>query len=126
LNINHAIITLVAKVLVTARDTQYHFCFKGSYMADETGVPGVNPTQEQVAFTMGALQDKLTQANNYYDKVMGQITQLKDKTMAEVMTPGMIMGMGGGGGDGLFGGGGGGGLIGGLILGSLLRNGGNL
>ena len=46
--------------------------------------------------------------------------------MAEVMTPGMIMGMGGGGGDGLFGGGGGGGLIGGLILGSLLRNGGNL
>jgi hypothetical protein len=42
--------------------------------------------------------------------------------MAEVMTPGMIMGMGGsGGGDGLFGGGGG--LIGGLILGSLLRQG---
>ena len=47
--------------------------------------------------------------------------------MAEIMTPGMIMGMGGnGGGDGLFGGGGGGGLIGGLILGSLLRNNGNL
>jgi len=46
--------------------------------------------------------------------------------MAEVMTPGMIMGMGGNSGDGLFGGGGGGGLIGGLILGSLLRNGGNL
>ena len=43
--------------------------------------------------------------------------------MAEVMTPGMIMGMGGNSGDGLFGGGGGGGLIGGLILGSLLRNG---
>jgi hypothetical protein len=43
--------------------------------------------------------------------------------MAEIMTPGMIMG-GGGGGDGLFGGGGGGGLIGGLILGSLLRQGG--
>ena len=42
--------------------------------------------------------------------------------MAEIMTPGMIMG--GGGGDGLFGGGGG--LIGGLILGSLLRNNGNL
>jgi hypothetical protein len=43
--------------------------------------------------------------------------------MAEIMTPGMIMGMGGGGGgDGLFGGGGGG-LIGGLILGSLLRQG---
>lgn len=47
--------------------------------------------------------------------------------MAEIMTPGMIMGMGGnGGGDGLFGGNGGGGLIGGLILGSLLRNNGNL
>lgn len=42
--------------------------------------------------------------------------------MAEVMTPSMIMG---GGNDGLFGAGGGG-LIGGLILGSLLRNNGNL
>lgn len=42
--------------------------------------------------------------------------------MAEVMTPSMIMG--GGSGDGL--GFGGGGLIGGLILGSLLRNNGNL
>jgi len=45
--------------------------------------------------------------------------------MAEIMTPGMIMGAGSGGGDGLFGSGGGG-LIGGLILGSLLRNNGNL
>lgn len=45
----------------------------------------------------------------------------KGNIMAEVMTPGGIM-MGGGG-DGLFGGGGGGGLIGGLILGSLLRQG---
>lgn len=45
--------------------------------------------------------------------------------MAEMLTPSGIM-MGGGGGDGLFGGGGGGGLIGGLILGSLLRNNGNL
>ena len=93
-------------------------------MADETGVPAVNPTEEQIAFTMGALQDKLDQANNYYDKVMKQITNLKDKTMAEVLNPsGMMMS---GGGDGLFGGGGGGGLIGGLILGSLLRNNGNL
>jgi len=47
----------------------------------------------------------------------------KEDNMAEVMTPGMIMGMGTGGGDGLLGGGG---LIGGLILGSLLRNNGNL
>ncbi len=89
-------------------------------MADETGVPGVSPTNEQVAFTMGALQDKLDQANNYYDKVMKQITNLKDKSMAEVMSPGGIM-MGGG--DGGLGFGSGGGLIGGLILGSLLRNG---
>jgi hypothetical protein len=43
--------------------------------------------------------------------------------MAEMLTPGGIMMGGGGGGDGLFGGGGGGGLIGGLILGSLLRQG---
>jgi len=93
---------------------------KGSYMADETGVPAVDPTQEQVAFTMGALQDKLDQANNYYEKVMSQITKLKDKSMAEVMSPGGIM-MGGG--DGGLGFGSGGGLIGGLILGSLLRNG---
>lgn len=45
----------------------------------------------------------------------------KDSKMAEVINPsGMLMS---GGGDGLFGGGGGGGLIGGLILGSILRNG---
>jgi hypothetical protein len=81
------------------------------------------PVETDVAYTMGALQDKLDQANKYYNKVMKQITKLKDEKMAEVMTPGMIMGMGGGGGDGLFGGGGGGGLIGGLILGSLLRQG---
>jgi hypothetical protein len=46
-----------------------------------------------------------------------------DIQMAEIMTPSMLMGSGGG--DGLFGGNGGGGLIGGLILGSLLRNNGN-
>ena len=92
-------------------------------MADEAGVPGVEPTKEQVAYTMGALQDKIEQANDYYSKVMKQLTDLKDRKMAEVMTPSMIMG--GGGGDGLFGAGGGG-LIGGLILGSLLRNNGNL
>ena len=44
--------------------------------------------------------------------------------MAEILQPGSMM-MGGADG-GLFGGGGGGGLIGGLILGSLLRNNGNL
>jgi hypothetical protein len=94
---------------------------KGSYMADENGVPAVDATGP-VAYNMGALQDKIDQANNYYNKVMSQITKLKDKNMAEIMTPGMIMGQGGGG-DGMFGGNG---LIGGLILGSLLRNNGNL
>lgn len=95
-------------------------------MADEIGVPGdaiKNPTEEQIAFTMGALQDKLDQANNYYNKVMKMITDLKDKKMAEILQPsGMMMS----GGDGGLGFGSGGGLIGGLILGSLLRNNGNL
>ena len=93
-------------------------------MADEISVPStptMDPTKEQIAFTMGALQDKLDQANKYYEKVMKQVTKLKDTKMAEVLNPsGMMMS---GGGDGLFGGGGGGGLIGGLILGSLLRQG---
>ena len=99
---------------------------KGQIMADEISVPGdvtKVPTAEQTAFTMGALQDKLDQANNYYSKVMGEITKLKDKSMAEILQPsGMVM-SGGGGDGGMFGGGG---LIGGLILGSLLRNNGNL
>jgi hypothetical protein len=75
---------------------------------------------------MSALQNKIDQANNYYSKVMAEITKLKDTKMADIMTPTIPMMMGGGGGDGLFGSGGGGGLIGGLILGSLLRNNGNL
>jgi hypothetical protein len=91
-------------------------------MADENGVPAVDATGP-VAYNMGALQDKIDQANNYYNKVMSQITKLKDTNMADIMTPTIPMMMGGGGGDGLFGGGGGGGLIGGLILGSLLRQG---
>lgn len=85
---------------------------------------------------MGALNQHADQARSYYEKLATQVKQIAnnarqstlstgDINMAEIMTPGMIMG-GGGGGDGLFGGGGGGGLIGGLILGSLLRNGGNL
>jgi hypothetical protein len=96
---------------------------KGIYMADEIVVPDTDATGP-VAYNMGALQDKIDQANNYYNKVMMQITKLKDKNMADIMTPTIPMMMGGGGGgDGLFGGGGGGGLIGGLILGSLLRQG---
>ena len=91
-------------------------------MADDTSVPPVaTPPTGEIAYTMGALQDKLDQANNYYEKVMGQITKLKDSKMAEVLNPaGMMMS---GGGDGGLGFGGGGGLIGGLILGTLLRNG---
>ena len=89
-------------------------------MADENGVPELNSTNN-VGYDMSALQTKIDQANNYYSKVMSEITKLKDKNMAEIMTPGMIMGQGGDGGMGI-----GGGLIGGLILGSLLRNNGNL
>ena len=63
-------------------------------------------------------------ADEYYKQLASQTKEkLKEINMAEVMTPGMIMGMGGSN-DGGFGTGGG--LIGGLILGSLLRNNGNL
>ena len=77
---------------------------------------------------MSALNQQADQARKYYEKLAKQIktaatsaaTSLGDTNMADSITP-MIMG---GGGDGLFGGGaGGGGLIGGLILGSLLRQG---
>lgn len=81
---------------------------------------------------MGALNKQADQARKYYDKLAKQVKQIADNAkqstlstgdtnMAEVLNPsGMMMS---GGGDGLFGGGGGGGLIGGLILGSLLRQG---
>jgi hypothetical protein len=95
---------------------------KGSYMADENGVPSTDAVNGTAAYDMSALQSKIDQANNYYSKVMGEITKLKDKSMAEILQPSGMM-MSGAGGDGLFGGGG---LIGGLILGSLLRNNGNL
>jgi hypothetical protein len=62
-------------------------------------------------------------ADQYYQQLASQTKdKLKEINMAEIMTPGGIM-MGGGGDSGMFGGGG---LIGGLILGSLLRNNGNL
>jgi hypothetical protein len=94
------------------------------YMADESSVP---LTGMDAATSTEKLAEALNkQSKEYYDKIAKGIYKLGDKTMAEVMTPGMIMGMGGSSGDGLFGGGGGGGLIGGLILGSLLRNNGNL
>ena len=77
---------------------------------------------------MDALKKQASFAEDYYRKLASQVKEtLKETKMADIMTPTIPMMMGGGGGDGLFGGGaGGGGLIGGLILGSLLRNGGNL
>jgi hypothetical protein len=86
-----------------------------------TGVPISTAAAEEA---MEALKKQASFAEDYYRKLASQAKEtLKDTNMAEVMTPGMIMGMGGNSGDGLFGGGGGGGLIGGLILGSLLRQG---
>ena len=83
------------------------------YMADEM----TPATLDTVAADIKKLEDS---ARHYYKKLAEKMGETK---MAEVLTPSMIMG--GGGGDGLFGAGGGG-LIGGLILGSLLRNNGNL
>jgi hypothetical protein len=91
-------------------------------MADENGVPSTDAVNGTAAYNMSALQNKIDQANNYYSKVMGEITKLKDTKMAEILQPSGMM-MSGGGDGGIFGGGG---LIGGLILGSLLRNNGNL
>jgi len=68
-------------------------------MADETGVPGLDSTGD-VAYNMGALQDKIDQANNYYAKVMSEITKLKDKGMAEILNPSGMMMSGGDGGLG--------------------------
>jgi len=85
-------------------------------MADAT----VPATLETVAADLKKLEES---AGKYYKKLAEKISEKGEGKMAEVLTPSMIMG--GGGGDGLFGAGGGG-LIGGLILGSLLRNNGNL
>ena len=90
-------------------------------MADTTGVP--DSTEEKASMDlMGALKQQADISAAQYEVLAKKLKQLGDTNMAEVMTPGMIMGMGGNS-DGLFGGGGGGGLIGGLILGSLLRQG---
>ena len=89
-------------------------------MADESSVP---LTGMDGASSPEKLAEALKrESNEYYDRIAKQIYKLGDKKMAEILNPsGMMMT---GGGDGLFGGGGG--LIGGLILGSLLRNNGNL
>ncbi len=83
------------------------------------------PSITEVAASESALMDALKKqadtASTYYEQLAKQIKKLGDSKMAEILNPsGMMMT---GGGDGLFGGGG---LIGGLILGSLLRNNGNL
>lgn len=90
-----------------------------------TSVPVSTAAAEEA---MDALKKQASFADNYYKQLASQVKEtLKETKMADIMTPTIPMMMGGGGGDGLFGGGaGGGGLIGGLILGSLLRNGGNL
>ena len=89
-------------------------------MADTDSVPAPTsaPTEAQV---LDALKQQASFADEYYKQLASQVKEtLKEKDMAEIMTPSMIMG---GGGDGGLGFGSGGGLIGGLILGSLLRNG---
>ena len=85
-------------------------------MVDETAsVP--EPENKELE----ALKQQAKLAEEYYKQLASQVTDKKEKIMAEVMTPSMIMGAGSG--DGGLGFGGGGGLIGGLILGSLLRQG---
>lgn len=84
-----------------------------------TSVPG---SEDTTSSGQEALKKIADFAEEYYQQLASQTKEkLKEIDMAEIMTPGMIMGQGGGDGMGL-----GGGLIGGLILGSLLRNNGNL
>ena len=91
-------------------------------MVDTT--TSVPVTEAATSSDMEALTKIADFADQYYQQLASQTKEkLKEIDMAEVMTPGMIMGMGGSN-DGGFGTGGG--LIGGLILGSLLRNNGNL
>jgi hypothetical protein len=82
-----------------------------------TGVPVSSVAAEEA---MEALKKQASFADQYYKQLAYQFKEtLKEPKMAEILNPsGMMMS---GGGDGLFGGGGG--LVGGLILGSLLRNG---
>jgi hypothetical protein len=83
-----------------------------------TSVPVSSEATEEA---MDALKKQASFAEDYYKQLASQVKEtLKENKMAEIMTPSMIMG---GGGDGGLGFGSGGGLIGGLILGSLLRNG---
>ena len=89
-------------------------------MADMDSAPSITEVAASETALMDALKKQADTASSYYEQLAKQIKKLGDKKMAEVMSPGGIM-MGGG--DGGLGFGSGGGLIGGLILGSLLRNG---
>ena len=88
-------------------------------VATTTGVP---VSEAATSEAMEALKQQASFADEYYRQLASQVKQsLEENDMAEVMTPSMIMGAGNN--DGFLGGGG---LVGGLILGSLLRNNGNL
>lgn len=85
-------------------------------MAEVVSVQSL-PTSVNVSEILDNIKQEVTQVEQ---QMTSQVKQQMEKTMAEVMTPSMIMG---GNSDGILGGNG---LIGGLILGSLLRNNGNL
>jgi hypothetical protein len=83
-------------------------------------LPGVEKNTSLSGLDSIKLGEQVKQQTGASTKYMGQYTTLGEKKMAEVLNPsGMMMS----GGDGGLGFGSGGGLIGGLILGSLLRNG---
>lgn len=82
-------------------------------MDDVTG----SPDKAIPSDLMAALKEYTATTQGQYDALMKKVKKLGDKGMADVVAMPA--------GDGLFGMGGGG-LIGGLILGSLLRNNGNL
>lgn len=91
-------------------------------MDETSGVPESresNYTREMLA----ALKQQADISSAQYEMLAKRVKQLGESTMADITTPTIPMMVGGG--DGLFGGSGNG-LIGGLILGSLLRNNGNL
>ncbi len=91
-------------------------------MADMDSAPSISEVAASESALMDALKKQADTASTYYEQLAKQIKKLGDSKMAEILQPSGMM-MTGGGDGGLFGGGG---LIGGLILGSLLRNNGNL
>ena len=119
---NCGIIISVHKICGLRDDTQYqNLISKEINMADTDSVPELTSAATESKI-LDALKQQASFADEYYKQLASQVKEtLKENDMAEVMTPSMIMGAGTG--DGLLGGGG---LIGGLILGSLLRNNGNL